>query len=112
MSYIYINEDDGQVISNDSKLEAQLGYTLERSVTHVDSAIENPTADNMGGTIDYCTKLTDLLKSIMVFPMFLSNINQMDLPATWQGSGNTILSPETMLPATPGRRWQTPCCQQ
>ena len=42
MSYIYINEDDGQVISNDSKLEAQLGYTLERSVTHVDSAIENP----------------------------------------------------------------------
>ena len=64
MSYIYINEDDGQVISNDSELEAQLGYTLERSVTHVDSAIENPTADNMGGTIDYCTKLTDLLKSI------------------------------------------------
>lgn len=44
--------------------EAQLGYTLERSVTHADSAIENPTADNMGGTIDYCTKLTDLLKSI------------------------------------------------
>ena len=64
MSYIYINEDDGQVISNDSELEAQLGYTLERSVTHADSAIENPTADNMGGTIDYCTKLTDLLKSI------------------------------------------------
>ena len=31
--------------------------------------------------------------------MFLSNINQMDLPATWQGSRNTILSPETMLPA-------------
>lgn len=30
----------------------------------------------------------------------------MDLPATWQGSRNTILSPETMLPATPGRRWQ------
>ena len=64
MSYIYINEDDGQVISNDSELEAQLGYTLERSVTHADLAIENPTADNMGGTIDYCTKLTDLLKSI------------------------------------------------
>ena len=64
MSYIYINEDDGQVISNNSKLKAQLGYTLERSVTHADSAIENPTADNMGGTIDYCTKLTDLLKSI------------------------------------------------
>ena len=60
MSYIYINEDDGQVISNNSKLKAQLGYTLERSVTHADSAIEKPTADNMGGTIDYCTKLTDL----------------------------------------------------
>ena len=33
MSYIYINEDDGQVISNNSKLKSQLGYTLERSVT-------------------------------------------------------------------------------
>ena len=48
MSYIYINEDDGQVISNNSKLKASWDYTLERSVTHADSAIENPTADNMG----------------------------------------------------------------
>lgn len=73
MSYLYINEDNGQVFSNDSELAKELNYDKNESVTFsgsattsagaaTDSAVVGSKKSNTGSAgTDYYQKLCDIL---------------------------------------------------
>lgn len=86
MSYLYVNEDNGQVLTNDSDLEKELNYEKDKNVTFSDSADASAntatdfsmvgsrnsnTGSASGAGTNYYQKLCDILDGMDRFSYVL-----------------------------------------
>lgn len=95
MSYLYINEDTGRILSNDSALVKELDYKNSKSAGSTAAGSQNSTTSSTTTAIDYYQNLRALLDSkedisCILFQAqpdgFVSNLNGLNIRDTFPGN--------------------------